>query len=325
MSDESLRDLERAWRQERTVDSEARYLSEALRAGALTREQLGLAAYLYHEPAVAVVGPSGRTSPVHKPKGLHVWARGLAGFGSEATARVCLAEGRRLAARLRRAQNDSPESERIAVELRHGARLEEELSAWLLGASDSARLGRTASHALWDVPRGEEAWQRQAARMHQALACAASTLLGESRGPLVMGWGASPRQLLDVLRAELVPWCTGDYDPVRRRTEGVLERVQIASPCLASWEAMKGDDRTRHCLQCERNVYDLSALSREEAEALLAAQGEVCVRLYRRADGTVLTRDCRLGLEERTRECAPPDFGGALMGSVVPPDMFGDV
>jgi hypothetical protein len=56
---------------------------------------------------------------------------------------------------------------------------------------------------------------------------------------------------------------------------------------------MQGDDRVRHCGQCQRNVYQLSNLSREEAEALiLEKEGELCVQFYRRADGSVVTRPC---------------------------------
>lgn len=76
-----------------------------------------------------------------------------------------------------------------------------------------------------------------------------------------------------------------------------LDLIQIASPCHVSWDEMSGDERQRHCSHCNLNVYNLSEMSREEAEAFIAeCEGRVCVRLYRRADGTVLTRDCPVGL-----------------------------
>jgi hypothetical protein len=60
---------------------------------------------------------------------------------------------------------------------------------------------------------------------------------------------------------------------------------------------MKGDDRVRFCDHCQLNVYNLSGLSRGEAETLLAqTEGRLCARLFRRADGTVLTNDCPVGL-----------------------------
>jgi hypothetical protein len=76
-----------------------------------------------------------------------------------------------------------------------------------------------------------------------------------------------------------------------------LDLIEIASPCHVSWDEMNGDERARFCLHCKLNVYNLSEMSRDEAEAFLASrEGRACVRLYRRADGTVLTRDCPVGV-----------------------------
>jgi len=80
-----------------------------------------------------------------------------------------------------------------------------------------------------------------------------------------------------------------------------LENVRVASPCTASWEQMTGDDRVRHCQDCKLNVYNLSEMTRKDAERLIArSEGRLCVRFYRRADGTILTRDCPRGLRALT-------------------------
>ncbi|MDC3379370.1 hypothetical protein OAX78_03715, partial [Planctomycetota bacterium] len=79
----------------------------------------------------------------------------------------------------------------------------------------------------------------------------------------------------------------------------LLDRVSVAAPCNASWEAMNGDARVRHCGQCDKNVYNLSNMSQGQAEALVrqAEGGEtLCVRFYRRTDGTMLVEDCPKGL-----------------------------
>lgn len=85
----------------------------------------------------------------------------------------------------------------------------------------------------------------------------------------------------------------------------LLDRLQIASPCSAKWEEMSGDERTRHCAQCNLSVHNLSGMRRVEAEAFLQTHleadgqrpgGRVCTRFYRRADGTILTADCPVGL-----------------------------
>ncbi len=76
-----------------------------------------------------------------------------------------------------------------------------------------------------------------------------------------------------------------------------LSRVRVAAPCAADWERMVGDNRKRFCGECRMNVYNLSNMSRSDAEALLTnAEGRLCVRFYRRRDGSILTADCPTGL-----------------------------
>jgi hypothetical protein len=73
----------------------------------------------------------------------------------------------------------------------------------------------------------------------------------------------------------------------------LLDGAQIASPCAARWDDMIGTDTVRFCGQCRKNVYDLSTMTRDEAERFLVDHtGGACVRLFRRADGTVMTSDC---------------------------------
>lgn len=75
-----------------------------------------------------------------------------------------------------------------------------------------------------------------------------------------------------------------------------LNNIQIASPCSADWNEMYGDDRKRHCGDCKLNVYNLSGMTKDEAEALVMnAEGRLCVRFYRREDGSILTQDCPVG------------------------------
>lgn len=76
-----------------------------------------------------------------------------------------------------------------------------------------------------------------------------------------------------------------------------VNRLRVASPCPVGWESMKGDDRKRLCEVCEINVYNISSLTNAEVKNLVGGQnGRLCVRLYRRTDGTVLTKDCPVGL-----------------------------
>jgi hypothetical protein len=77
-----------------------------------------------------------------------------------------------------------------------------------------------------------------------------------------------------------------------------LENIRIASPCAADWDDMRGDERVRFCGRCEKNVYNLSSMTRADAEALVnEKEGRLCVRFYQRGDGTMLTADCPVGVQ----------------------------
>lgn len=89
----------------------------------------------------------------------------------------------------------------------------------------------------------------------------------------------------------------------------ILDNLHLAAPCPAKWEEMDGDDKVRHCSLCALNVYNLQAMSEEEAQQFVSAKNEkgerICALLYRRADGKVLTKDCPRGLSilrEKTRQ-----------------------
>jgi hypothetical protein len=82
----------------------------------------------------------------------------------------------------------------------------------------------------------------------------------------------------------------------------ILNNLRIASPCPATWEAMRGDDRVRFCDSCSKHVHNVSGLTADEAVALIQkSDGQSCVRLFRRKDGTVLTADCPVGIRFAVR------------------------
>jgi hypothetical protein len=96
----------------------------------------------------------------------------------------------------------------------------------------------------------------------------------------------------------------------------MLDQIKIASPCTADWEKMAGDNCVRFCPECKKNVFNLSALSRRDAEALLKqTNGNLCARLYRRADGTVLTEDCPVGPRLKITRVRRR-FGWAIAGAL---------
>ena len=76
-----------------------------------------------------------------------------------------------------------------------------------------------------------------------------------------------------------------------------LDNTRVAAPCSADWHSMFGNERVRLCEQCHLNVYNLSEMSRVEADRLInQAEGRLCVRFYRRRDGSILTQNCPVGL-----------------------------
>ena len=108
-----------------------------------------------------------------------------------------------------------------------------------------------------------------------------------------------------------------DYAMTHTPKTSARHSIQIASPCTASWAAMQGDERVRHCGDCNKNVFNLSAMPEAEAAALMAgnADGELCVRFYQRADGTVMTSDCSTSARAYTRRTLRklPGMAGAAV------------
>lgn len=75
----------------------------------------------------------------------------------------------------------------------------------------------------------------------------------------------------------------------------VLDNIRIAAPCRADWNQMVGDERARHCNKCEKQVFNLSGMTRLEAEALIVEKaGDLCARYYERPDGTIILADCSI-------------------------------
>jgi hypothetical protein len=87
-----------------------------------------------------------------------------------------------------------------------------------------------------------------------------------------------------------------------RKCDSPLDHVTVAAPCNVGWDNMVGNERVRFCGQCSLNVYNLSAMSKGDAERLVSqTEGRLCVRYYRRADGTILTKNCPVGLRALKR------------------------
>jgi hypothetical protein len=90
-------------------------------------------------------------------------------------------------------------------------------------------------------------------------------------------------------------------DRLRKFQLTQLNQIEVASPGSADWEEMEGDAKVRFCSGCQLRVFNLSAMDVEEAAARVAEHANgLCVRFFRRAYGTLLTRDRPVG-QERTQ------------------------
>lgn len=71
-----------------------------------------------------------------------------------------------------------------------------------------------------------------------------------------------------------------------------LDRIEIASPCNANWDEMTGSNQIRYCTECNKYVYNLSAMTRREAENLATSRrNQMCARMIRDLDGRTITVD----------------------------------
>jgi hypothetical protein len=109
-----------------------------------------------------------------------------------------------------------------------------------------------------------------------------------------------------------------------------LGNIRVASPCSANWDEMYGSERKRFCAGCKLNVYNLSDMTRQEAENLIvSSEGRLCVRLFRRADGTILTKNCPVGwqaVKRRVSRVAAAAFSvvAGFFGGILAFNLFRD-
>jgi Cna protein B-type domain. len=95
-----------------------------------------------------------------------------------------------------------------------------------------------------------------------------------------------------------------------------INKLRVASPCSVGWETMTGDERARHCESCKLNVYNIAGMTIAEIQNLVEnREGRLCIRLFRRADGTVLTKDCPVGFRAYQKRIAK--FAGATLATIL--------
>ena len=100
-------------------------------------------------------------------------------------------------------------------------------------------------------------------------------------------------------------------------TEGIMK---ITEPCDRSWDELEdrattGETGARYCGSCDRNIRNVSTMTRAEADAMVASERSgnserICVFGMARPDGTLMTADELPGriaewLRRRARAAAP--------------------
>lgn len=95
--------------------------------------------------------------------------------------------------------------------------------------------------------------------------------------------------------------------------------LPIDSPCHESWDAMSGEDTTRFCGVCQKDVHNLSAMRHDEAQALLREKAgqHVCVRYTAESDGTLRFRDL-VPMASLTRKIVRAAFAATMLAACAP-------
>lgn len=75
----------------------------------------------------------------------------------------------------------------------------------------------------------------------------------------------------------------------------LLNQVHVEKPCHADWDAMTPvqGEQIKHCAGCKKNVYNLSAMTEQDANTLLEQNPNLCVRYAQDETGKILTQTQR--------------------------------
>src|SRR4028118_2361041 len=72
--------------------------------------------------------------------------------------------------------------------------------------------------------------------------------------------------------------------------KGSLNSIEVKTPCLQSWNEMRGSDQIRFCDHCAKDVHNLSEMTRKQARKIVArSNGGLGARSIRRPDGRIQT------------------------------------
>jgi hypothetical protein len=97
-----------------------------------------------------------------------------------------------------------------------------------------------------------------------------------------------------------------------------LDSIDVESPCSESWDEMQGNDQSRFCSHCAKDVHNLSEMTRKKARKIVAASdGGICVRYIRRPDSRIQTLKNTLHQITRQTGLAAGVLGASLSASSI--------
>ena len=70
-----------------------------------------------------------------------------------------------------------------------------------------------------------------------------------------------------------------------------LPIISIKTHCPAAWDKMPGDEKKRHCAQCEKSVFSLKELTPFQIAILyFKKRGRLCIRLEQNQEGKIIAK-----------------------------------
>lgn len=214
MTDDRLRALERTWKETGTVEAEAEFLRERLRAGKVSDDGVRLAAFLGSKAARQALGLPAYVAPNELD------ARELSTYGREAVSRVCIAASWAVL----------PYWETVVPENSTPRRAIEEAERFVLAPGDPDEFhvdgtGRAEHFAASDRGLGYESAPALAAvaidYTHAGVLhgnMGTEVVTGHSIKATRAGGSSEPSRVIgQAIRADVVPWALGLRDPVAER------------------------------------------------------------------------------------------------------------
>ena len=92
------------------------------------------------------------------------------------------------------------------------------------------------------------------------------------------------------------------------------DRNLVPVPCPEDWDRLSPEERGHFCATCQTKVWDISSMTKAEADTLVREQaGDLCVSYRERADGSVIYKPEPVVPAQRLLRRLPAAAGLSLM------------